>query len=98
MTLFQLPSARAEECIYRVNRALADFRSTVAADEYSDPALRLAYDAVRRLVTTAEIFASEHLVESTDLRLPDHDLVQVIWDERTRRVIRDWGTRRGGWK
>lgn len=97
MSLFEVRSARAEHAEYRVNRILAEYRSHALSDDTAPDAIRAAFDAVQRLVTVAEMYTGEHLVESAEARLPDDELVLRLWERRTDQVVRDWRGRREGW-
>lgn len=99
LRLADIPSARAETASYRVNEVLADFRVEWSLLPAGSPESHdLARDALLRLVTIAEMFASEHLVDIAEQRLPDDDIVLRIWDERMPRIVRDWPGRKTGWK
>jgi hypothetical protein len=99
LRLADIPSARAEKALYRANEVLAGFRSDVSRWPLgSREGNELAQDALLRLVTIAEMFAGEHLVEVAELRLPTDDLVFRIWDERIPRIVRDWESRKSSWK
>jgi hypothetical protein len=98
LTLVDIPSARAERAVYHANEIVADFRTDwPLIDPSSQRAQGLLRDALLRLVTTAEMFAGEHLLDLMDQRLPTDDLVARLWDERAPRIIRDWPNRLGAW-
>lgn len=99
LRLVDIPSARAEKALYRANEVLADFRAEVSRwPAGSRGGNELAQDALLRLVTIAEMFAGEHLVDVTEDRLPTDNLVFRIWDERIPRIVRDWESRKSSWK
>lgn len=98
MSLFEVRSARAEHAEYRVNRILAEYRANADDDDTTDEAVQAAFEAVQRLVTVAEMYAGEHLIESTEARLPDDELVLRLWEKRSEQIVRDWRGRRDGWK
>jgi hypothetical protein len=99
LRLAEIPSARAEAATYRVNEVLAGFRTrSVGLVAGSEEAHQAARDAILHIVSIAEMFAGEHLVDIAEQRLPDDDLVLRIWDERMPRIVRDWIGRKAGWK
>jgi hypothetical protein len=99
LRLVDVPSARAEASVYRANEVLAAFRSRWTGLVPGGPAAyEVARDALLRLITIAEMFAGEHLVDLAEHRLPDDDFVLRIWDERMPRVVRDWHARKTAWK
>jgi hypothetical protein len=98
LRLADIPSRRAEAASYRTNEVLADFRlAWPSLTPGSREAQEAARDALFRLVTIAEMFAGEHLIEITEQKLPGDELVLRIWDERIPRIVRDWGGRQRGW-
>lgn len=98
MKLLEVASAQAETAEYRVNSILAEFRTRSESAASPDEELQAAYEAVHRLVTAAEMFAGEHLIDKAEQYLPEDELVQRLWDERSARIVRDWRGRREGWK
>jgi hypothetical protein len=98
LTVASIPSGRAEAGLNRINEVLAEFRlSWPTVSPSSATGQNIARDAFLRLVTIAEMFAGEHLLDVTEQRLPDDDLVIRIWEERTSR-LRDWNSKKEAWK
>jgi hypothetical protein len=97
VTLFAVPSGRAEVAAYRVNEILAAYRLRAGADDSTDAAVQAAYEAIHQLITVAEMYAGEHLVETVEARLPEDELVLRLWERRSDQIVRDWRGRRDGW-
>jgi hypothetical protein len=98
LRIADVPSARAEAALDRSNEVLAEFRiAWPPVVPTSASAQNIARDALLRLVTTAEMFAGEHLLDITEQQLPDEELVLRLWEERMPRILRDWPARKTAW-
>jgi hypothetical protein len=94
-----IPSERAEKAAYQTVLIEADFRERRAALEPDSLASwDAARDATFQLVTVAEIFASEHLLDIVERQLPEQAMVDRVWGTQTSRIVRDWRSRETSWK